>query len=392
MKRSRVAVLATGAILLLLNAPCVRGQGSQSSAPPPAASAAPQQNVHAPLPPGRVRLGGDVAATRLLHMVPAIYPPIAKTAKIQGTVVLHAVIAKDGTVKELQYISGPPLLMRSAMDAVKQWTYKPYLLDNEPVEVDTTISVRFVLAGTPQPQVPSGQEAPQVAVVIPKLVGPAAGEAEKPIEPQLKADILHLLDVMKAKENMKKMGKTISEPLRPMLIASLPPTLHREQIADVYTAKLLSLFDSPEFTDRIAATYAKYLSDDDVKALITFYSTPAGQHFNSISSELFGELSQLGQRTALENIPAILKELCKEYPELSGKTQFCPASEQPKSSEFLRPRLSPWGKLLPFEWAPLDAIGIHGHAVLSRRILGPIAISADCVLPAAAVPGRAAKG
>jgi protein TonB len=80
-------------------------------------------------------------------MVNPQYPAIAKTAHISGTILLHAIIGKDGTVQNLQYISGPPLLMQSAMDAVKQWRYKPTLLNGDPVDVDTTISVVFTLGG-----------------------------------------------------------------------------------------------------------------------------------------------------------------------------------------------------------------------------------------------------
>jgi protein TonB len=83
----------------------------------------------------------------MVRQVQPIYPQIAKTAHVQGTVILHAVIAKDGSVSELQYISGPPLLMKSAMDAVREWKYQPTLLNGEPVEVDTTISVIFTLGG-----------------------------------------------------------------------------------------------------------------------------------------------------------------------------------------------------------------------------------------------------
>lgn len=97
--------------------------------------------------PKRVRVGGNVQAAKMVRQVQPIYPQIAKTAHIQGTVVLHAVIAKDGTVQELQYVSGPPLLMRAAMDAVRQWRYQPTLLNGEPVEVETTISVIFTLGG-----------------------------------------------------------------------------------------------------------------------------------------------------------------------------------------------------------------------------------------------------
>jgi periplasmic protein TonB len=97
--------------------------------------------------PQRIRVGGNVQQAAIVHQVQPVYPQIAKTAHIQGTVILHAIIAKGGTVEELQYVSGPPLLMRAAMDAVKQWRYKPTLLNGEPVEVDTTISVIFTLGG-----------------------------------------------------------------------------------------------------------------------------------------------------------------------------------------------------------------------------------------------------
>ena len=97
--------------------------------------------------PARIRVGGNVQAAKMVRQVMPVYPPIAKTAHISGTVVLHAVIAKDGSVEDLQYVSGPPLLMKSAMDAVKQWRYQPTQLNGDPVEVDTTISVVFTLGG-----------------------------------------------------------------------------------------------------------------------------------------------------------------------------------------------------------------------------------------------------
>jgi protein TonB len=83
----------------------------------------------------------------MIRQVQPVYPQIAKTAHVQGTVLLHAVISKDGSVQELQYVSGPPLLMKAAMDAVREWRYQPTLLNGEPVEVETTISVIFSLGG-----------------------------------------------------------------------------------------------------------------------------------------------------------------------------------------------------------------------------------------------------
>jgi periplasmic protein TonB len=95
----------------------------------------------------RIRVGGNVQQAKMLRMVQPLYPAIAKTAHISGTVILHAIISKDGNVEQLEYVSGPPLLMRAAMDAVKQWRYQPTTLNNDPVEVDTTISVVFSLGG-----------------------------------------------------------------------------------------------------------------------------------------------------------------------------------------------------------------------------------------------------
>lgn len=114
------------------------GSGSSAPPPPPPPKAA---------TPARIRVGGNVQAASLVNQVRPEYPMIAKTAHVSGTVVLHAIIAKDGSIQELQYESGPPLLMKAAMDAVKQWRYKPTMLNGDPVEVDTTISVVFSLGG-----------------------------------------------------------------------------------------------------------------------------------------------------------------------------------------------------------------------------------------------------
>ena len=95
----------------------------------------------------RVRVGGNVQQKKLLHQVAPVYPPLAKQARIQGVVRLQASIAKDGTVLNLTVVSGHPLLIPAALEAVKQWRYEPTLLNNEPVEVITQIDVNFSLSG-----------------------------------------------------------------------------------------------------------------------------------------------------------------------------------------------------------------------------------------------------
>lgn len=97
--------------------------------------------------PQRIRVGGQVEAAKLIYKPTPEYPPLAKMARIQGTVRLEAIIAKDGTIQDLKVLSGHPLLVRAALDAVKQWRYQPTLLNGEPVEVVTEIDVNFTLAG-----------------------------------------------------------------------------------------------------------------------------------------------------------------------------------------------------------------------------------------------------
>ena len=98
--------------------------------------------------PTRIRVSQGVTAGMKIHDVTPQYPQMAKIARVQGPVVLAAVIGKDGAIQNLRVVStASPLLNQSALDAVKQWKYRPYILNGEPVEVDTTITVNFTLSG-----------------------------------------------------------------------------------------------------------------------------------------------------------------------------------------------------------------------------------------------------
>jgi protein TonB len=97
--------------------------------------------------PKSVRVSLGVAAGLLIRQVKPVYPALARQARIQGTVMLAAVISKDGSIENLHVISGHPMLTAAALDAVKQWKYRPYMLNNEPVEVETQVQVNFSLSG-----------------------------------------------------------------------------------------------------------------------------------------------------------------------------------------------------------------------------------------------------
>jgi TonB family protein len=95
--------------------------------------------------PTRIRIGGNVAAAKLLHQVTPEYPAEARDKKVSGTVLLHVVLSREGYVQEITFVSGPPELMKASMNAVRQWKYQPTLLNGDPVEVDTMVSVVFSL-------------------------------------------------------------------------------------------------------------------------------------------------------------------------------------------------------------------------------------------------------
>jgi len=97
--------------------------------------------------PTRIRVSQGVTAGLVIKRVNPVYPPLARTARVQGSVLLAAVIGKDGTIQNLHVVSGHPLLTQAALDAVRQWRYKPYILNGEPVEVDTQVTVNFTLSG-----------------------------------------------------------------------------------------------------------------------------------------------------------------------------------------------------------------------------------------------------
>jgi periplasmic protein TonB len=98
--------------------------------------------------PQRIRVSSGVQSGLLIKKVTPNYPPLARQARIQGKVILQAEISKDGTIQNLQLISGHAMLAPAAIEAVKQWRYKPYLLNGEPVAVETQVEVNFSLSGS----------------------------------------------------------------------------------------------------------------------------------------------------------------------------------------------------------------------------------------------------
>jgi TonB family protein len=138
---ARVAIVAACAVMGLATCGTALALGMHINAVPAS------DNSNATKTPKQLSVSSAVMAENLLSKSVPVYPPAAKKAKVQGTVVLSAVIGKDGNIKSLRVLSGPSELQQSALDAVRQWTYKPYLLNGDPIEVLTTVHVVYWLKG-----------------------------------------------------------------------------------------------------------------------------------------------------------------------------------------------------------------------------------------------------
>jgi TonB family protein len=177
---SRLAL--TGACIVLGLGTCTSALALRLNVAAPSFTVTGNQDA-APTGPAIKVTGGVIAGSRL-SFVPPIYPAEAKAKKISGTVVLRARIGKDGQIASLQVVSGPPELTKSAWEAVKQWTYKPYLLNGDPVEVDTTITVNYSLApadapeSSPPPPAATAQTQP-ILLSAPPPEYPAKARADK---------------------------------------------------------------------------------------------------------------------------------------------------------------------------------------------------------------------
>ena len=179
-----------------------------------------------------------------------------------------------------------------------------------------------------------------LAVVVTPAVAAAQTQAAQPapIDPRLKADILHMLELTHSLERAQTGIRAGFELMRPHLIASLPDMPNRDKIVADYGERLSALPQSPSFIDGLVAIYAKYFSDDDIKALAQFYATPAGQHFNERSDDIAKDSMQLGQQLAMANMSAVVAQVCRDYPELQGRPHFCPGPEENKGQVATEPR------------------------------------------------------
>jgi hypothetical protein len=143
------------------------------------------------------------------------------------------------------------------------------------------------------------------------------------------------------KEEITEARQGLFNELRPHIIASLPATPNRETILKTYFEKLGVLVSSDDYFNQVLATHAKYFTDDDIRGMIQFYETPAGEHYLKNLPRLMADTMGIGYRMAAQSWGSIKKQLCDEYPELQGAGTYCAQSVPEKKSPAIEPAPGP---------------------------------------------------
>lgn len=276
------------AMTLAASVLAVPGRAQQTTSAPAAEASAPKKIVISAGVAAGQRTGGDMP-----H-----YPAIAKAAHIQGTVVLQATIAKEGTIENLRVISGPPMLQAAAMDAVRTWTYKPYLLNGDPVEVETQVNVVFSLPDSDSAAAgASGSASPQGGQVMGGELPPGTTPADfaPPEHPITNEQVQELMDLT----GMTSLQREMIQQLMPSIRQAMPPYIPDDVLED-FKNRILG----GDMQALIVKAYQNHVSTEDAAAMIEFYKTPAGHHAILMMPVLMKELqqdgAQLGQETMIK--------------------------------------------------------------------------------------------
>jgi TonB family protein len=247
-----------------------------------------------------IAVSAGVAAARRISGNSPEYPAIAKAAKVQGTVVLYAEISKDGTIQNLRVISGPPMLQSAALDAVRTWTYKPYLLNGEPVAVRTQINIVFNLAPSESAAAPGAHDlnGQQISVQNLPVVPSDQIPPSPPAHPVTAEQVHELLQLTGALQIMKQM----MDAMMPAIRQQMPPYMPDDVLTDFQKS-----FVGANLEDAITRVYQQHVSTEDAAAAIAFYKTPAGQRMMSVQPTLEKELQEEGRQLAVQTMMEVLE-------------------------------------------------------------------------------------
>jgi hypothetical protein len=314
--RTPLRIIAT-LVACFFCAPLLIRAQTASTTPPPA--------------PKTMDVAGNVMAAKRMDHTQPVYPADAREA---GTVKLHAVIGKDGTVESLEVISGPPLLLTAARDAARQYRYQPTLLNGEPVAVTTTIDVVVAPpnAASPGAAAPApgavAAPAPSAAPVGPggiPVLGPrvdqdwlAAQEAAaSATDPAVAADVRRLLETTGGKGTTEQLVAPILQNVKAQLIAKLPPSDTRDQAVNAFIEKLKLRFNNDDVTQLLIPIFAKHFTREELEAIVAFYESPAGKAYVQKQREMGPDMQTETNEYARKVVmPQIIAAVSDQFPEL----------------------------------------------------------------------------
>ena len=158
------------------------------------------------------------------------------------------------------------------------------------------------------------------AALLMALTASLSFAGQKPaISPAQEADLRELLKLTGATDALAAQLSQMADHLKPLVESSIPPGPRRHEIAEAFTRKFRARANSESMTELMIPVFAKYLSDDDVKSLIRFYRTPAGQRLLKVMPEMMKESGEAGREWGTKVATDVVEEMAKEYPELHQK-------------------------------------------------------------------------
>jgi TonB family protein len=275
----------------------------------------------------RIKQGGNVTAAVIVTRVEPNYPEEARRRRIEGRVVVHAIIGIDGAVKDLEVISGPQELTQSALDAVRQWRYKPTLLNGQPVEVDTTIAVEYVLPRVSDgPATPSADKTPAPALTrIPSMAEATAQrekerEAQAAVDPEMAADVRRLLELTGGIRITSMIFNSFMPTVKEQLLRDLPASEDRDKIVDTFIRKMEERVSSSELVDIVIPIFAKHFTREDIKNSLAFYDSPTGKRLIQDTPAYVQDVQTAASKHWMNIVmPELLKEMADEFPKGKSK-------------------------------------------------------------------------
>jgi hypothetical protein len=242
-----------------------------------------------------------------------------KQAHVQGSVVLHAILGIDGAVKELTVVSGPTQLVKSALDAVLQWRYRPTLINGYPVEVDTTITTVFTLDET-APEAAAGAKPNGNRPLNTNEYRQQELQALAAVDPGTAADIRRLLEVTRAQTLVSQIFDSQLPLIKENLLKSLPSDPDRQALADTFIKKMHDRAASGDLVELIIPVYAKHFTHDDIKTMLAFFDSPTGRRLREESPAYLQEVQEVTtQHWQNVVVPELLKEMAAGFPEIGKR-------------------------------------------------------------------------